>query len=36
LLAPGIIGETTLTLWLATGVNVQRWNAQAAAYSLQA
>lgn len=34
---PGILGETSLTLWLlAFGVNVQRWREQAAAtYSVQ-
>ena len=30
ILVPGILGETTLTLWLLVmGVNVQRWNEQA-------
>jgi hypothetical protein len=32
ILAPGILGEASLTLWLLVmGVNVQRWNEQAAA-----
>jgi hypothetical protein len=31
-LAPGILGEVALTLWLlAFGVNVERWNQQAKA-----
>ena len=31
-MAPGIIGEGALTLWLlAAGVNAQRWNEQAGA-----
>ncbi len=32
-LAPGIVGEGLLTVWLLVkGVNVQRWNEQAEAY----
>jgi hypothetical protein len=33
-MAPGVLGETALTLWLlAMGVNVERWNQQAAGAS---
>jgi len=31
-MAPGVLGESALTLWLLTmGVNAQRWNEQARA-----